>query len=100
MDAKTKKTHQNNELKKRRINNLLDNIAEGLWRVCFSVFKTLLIDVLIDIVIYGYGYLMLKVFTLGRYPKLYGAERSYCIAAGLVAVVTTLCLIVYLQQAS
>lgn len=75
-----------------------DFIPEGVLRMLWQLLRYLLIDVCIDIVIYGYGYLSLKIFTLGRYPKLYGTERHVAISAGIVALLVTVALIVYWQQ--
>jgi hypothetical protein len=77
---------------------LIEDIAGGVLRALSRVLLWLLLDVLIDIVIYGYGYITLKIFTLGRYPKQYGAERNFSIFAGVVAILATACFIVYWQN--
>lgn len=78
---------------------LTEYIPEGLLRVLWQLLRYLLIDLCIDILIYGYGYLILKIITLGRYPKLHGTERSYCIVAGVISVVATICVLLYWQHA-
>ncbi len=77
---------------------MTDFIPEGVLRVLWQILRYLLIDLCIDVVIYGYGYLSLKIFSLGRYPKLYGTERKAAISAGLVAMLVTVALILYWQQ--
>ncbi len=77
---------------------MTDFIPEGVLRVLWQILRYLLIDLCIDVVIYGYGYLSLKIFSLGRYPKLYGTERNAAILAGIVAMLVTVALILYWQQ--
>ena len=77
---------------------MIEDIAGGVVRALWRVLLWLLLDVLIDIIIYGYGYITLKIVTLGRYPKQYGAERNFAIFAGFVAILATICLILYWQH--
>ena len=76
----------------------MEEIVEGLGRLIFRTIKWILIEVFIEIFIYGYGYVTLKVVTLGRYPKSGRDDETICIIAGIVSIVLTLFLIAYIYR--
>ena len=78
---------------------MTEYIPDGFLRVLWQILRYLLIDLCIDMLIHGYGYLTLKIFSLGRYPKLYGTERNVAILAGIVAMLVTVALILYWHNA-
>lgn len=71
----------------------MEEIAEGLGKGVFRFIKWIIIDAFIEFFVYGYGYLTLKLITLGKYPKSGQDNDTLCIIAGLISIAVTIGLI-------
>ncbi len=67
----------------------MEELAEGLGKGLFRFVKWIIIDAFIEFFVYGYGYLTLKVITLGKYPKSGQDNDSLCIIVGLISIAVT-----------
>jgi hypothetical protein len=71
-------------------------LIEGLGRGIIDFFKWFSITALVDSVIYGFGYVVVKILTLGRYPLSNKDNQGLCIVAGLISFIIIIgCLAMY-----
>ena len=75
----------------------MEEVAEGLFRGIARLIKWIIIDILIQLFIHGYGYVTLKVLTLGKYPKPNTDNEGICIITGLISIAATIGVIAYLN---
>ncbi len=72
----------------------MEEVVEGFGRVIFRVIKWLIIDAILEFVIYGYGYITLKIVTFGKYPRP-NKDEGRTITTGIISIIATLLLIAY-----
>ncbi len=68
---------------------MLEHLLETLWLLLIRTIRFLLIDILIDLMIKGLGYVginLLKLITGGRYPAGAAAEQSEYLKVGFGVV--------------
>ena len=75
----------------------MEEVVEGFGRVIFRVIKWFIIDAILEFVIYGYGYITLKIVTFGKYPRP-NKDEGRTIATGIISIIATLFLIAYFYQ--
>lgn len=64
----------------------MEDVVEGIGRVILRIIKWLVIETLVETVIYWYGRLVLNVLTLGRYPPRHDDAETPCILTGIAAI--------------
>lgn len=72
---------------------MLEQMIETLWSLLVRTIRFLLIDILIDLVIKGLGYVgikLLKLISGGRYPAGTAAEQSENLKVGFGVVMLLL----------
>ncbi|WP_334062765.1 hypothetical protein [Alteromonas genovensis] len=75
----------------------MEEVVEGFGRFALRIIKWIVIQALIEGIVYGYGYVTLKIFTLGKYPRSNKDEgRSFI--AGCVSIVATFMLLISFYQ--
>ena len=75
----------------------MEEIAEGFGRGILRFIKWIIINVFIEFFVYGYGYLTLKILTLGGYPKPNRDNEILCVIAGLISIAATIGVIAFLN---
>lgn len=65
-------------------------MASGLGRFALRMLKWLLIEAVLEVVIYWYGRFTLKVLTLGNYPQKHDEAETRCIVAGIFSAIITI----------
>jgi|VirMetMinimDraft_7_1064189.scaffolds.fasta_scaffold294514_2 hypothetical protein len=73
---------------------LIEDTLSALGRVIVQLIKWIIIDAIIEGVVYGYGYLSLKLITLGKYPKANQHNDILCIISGVISIAVTISIIV------
>lgn len=73
----------------------MEEVAEGLFRGIARLIKWIVIDILIQFFVYGYGYVTLKIVTLGAYPKANRDNENLCVFSGIISIAVTIGLIAY-----
>jgi hypothetical protein len=68
----------------------MEEVAEGLGRAFFRLLKWIIIDALIEFFVYGYGYVTLKIITIGKYPKPNQNNDGLCIVSGIISIAVTI----------
>ena len=76
----------------------MEEIAEGIGKGFLRIIKWIIIDAFIEIFVHGYGYLTLKVLTLGKYPKAEQNNDTLFIVSGLISIVITIVIIMYINS--
>ena len=76
----------------------MEEIAEGIGRGFLRVMKWIIIELFIDLFLHGYGYLTLKIITLGKYPKPDRDNESLCVISGFISFVITIAIIMYVNS--
>lgn len=73
----------------------MEDVGFSFVRLVLQFFKWLIIDAFIEFILYGYGYLILKLITFGKYPKANCDNYALCITTGLLSVVLTIASIAF-----
>jgi hypothetical protein len=73
----------------------MSEIIESVGRGVLALAKWILIYGFIEIFIYGCGYVMLKVFSFGKYPKCWQQNKNVCIGTGLIVFVVSIAAIAF-----
>lgn len=68
----------------------MDFLIEGLGRGILAFFRWILVTILVDAIIYGVGFGVLKVVTLGRYPVANRDNQTLCLLAGLLSIIAVI----------
>jgi hypothetical protein len=76
----------------------MEDLAEGIGKGFLNLIKWIIIDVFIELFIYGYGYLTLKILTLGKYPKPNQNNDTLCVVSGFISFVVTIAIIMYINS--
>jgi hypothetical protein len=76
----------------------MEELVEGLGRGILNVIKWIVIDLFIEIFVHGYGYITLKVFTFGKYPKAGEDNYTLCIISGLLSIAATIAVIIVINS--
>tara|TARA_B110000467_G_C17887737_1_gene248181 strand:- start:189 stop:422 length:234 start_codon:yes stop_codon:yes gene_type:complete len=76
----------------------MEDLAEGIGRGFLNLIKWIIIDVFIELFIHGYGYLTLKILTLGKYPKLNKNNDTLCVISGFISFAVTIAIIMYINS--
>ena len=76
----------------------MEDLAEGIGRGFLNLIKWIVIDVFIELFIHGYGYLTLKILTLGKYPKSNKNNDTLCVVSGLISFVVTIAIIMFINS--
>lgn len=76
----------------------MEDLAEGVGRGILNLTKWIVIDVFIELFIHGYGYLTLKIITLGKHPKPDQNNDTLCVTAGFISFVITIAIIMYINS--
>ena len=76
----------------------MEDLAEVVGRGILNLIKWIVIDVFIELFIRGYGYLTLKIITLGKYPKQDQNNDTLCIVAGFIFFVFTIAIIMFINS--
>lgn len=75
----------------------MEEVVEGLFRGVARLIKWIIIDILIQFCVYGYGYVTLKIVTVGIYPKENRDNESLCVLSGIISVAVIIGLIANLN---
>jgi hypothetical protein len=76
----------------------MEELAEGIGRGFLRIIKWIVIDAFIELFIHGYGYLTLKIITLGKYPKPDQNNETLCLVSGLISFVITIAIIMFINS--
>lgn len=76
----------------------MEEVAEGIGKIFLRVIKWIIIDAFIELFIHGYGYLTLKIITLGKYPKPDQDNDTLCVVTGLVSIAVTIGIIMFINS--
>jgi len=76
----------------------MEEVAEGIVRGILNLIKWIFIDVFIEILIHGYGYITLKILTFGKYPKPNQNNDTLCVVSGLISFVVTIAIIMFINS--
>jgi hypothetical protein len=76
----------------------MEEVAEGIGRGFLRVIKWIIIDAFIELFIHGYGYLTLKIITIGKYPKPDQDNDTLCVVAGLISFAVTIGIIMFINS--
>lgn len=68
----------------------MDFLIEGLGRGILAFFRWILVTILVEVIIYGTGFGVLKVVTLGRYPIANKDNQTLCLFAGLLSIIAVI----------
>ena len=68
----------------------MDFLIEGLGRGIFAFFRWILVTILVDAILYGLGFAVLKVVTLGRYPIANRDNQTLCLFTGLLSIIAVI----------
>ncbi|MEP1446118.1 MAG: hypothetical protein ABJK37_08415 [Paraglaciecola sp.] len=71
----------------------MEEVVGGFGLLILRGLKWLVITALVEFLIYWYGYITLKILTLGHYPKLGEDSETMCIITGVVSIALTIVLI-------
>ncbi|WP_068546717.1 hypothetical protein [Thalassotalea crassostreae] len=72
----------------------MEEIVEGFGKAFFRVVKWILVDAFVETFLHGYGYVTLKIITLGKYPQPNRDNETLCIVTGLISVGVTVALLI------
>jgi len=76
----------------------MEDLAEGIGRGILNLIKWIVIDVFIELFIHGYGYLTLKIITLGKYPKPDQNNDTLCVVSGFISLAFTIAIIMFINS--
>jgi len=76
----------------------MEELVEGLGRGILNIIKWIVIDLFIDIFVHGYGYVTLKILTVGKYPKADQDNDTLCIISGLLSIAATIAVIMVINS--
>ena len=76
----------------------MEELAEGIGRGFLRIIKWIVIDAFIELFIHGYGYLTLKIITLGKYPKPDQNNETLCLVSGVISFVITIAIIMFINS--
>ena len=71
----------------------MEEVVGGFGLLILRGLKWLVITALVEFLIYWYGFITLKIFTLGQFPKSGEDSETTCIITGVISIVITLVLI-------
>ena len=71
----------------------MELLVEGIGRGIVGFFRWIFVTALVDSIIYGLGYVVAKIVTLGKYPAPNRDNQSLCVATGLITFVVIIGLI-------
>ena len=71
----------------------MEEVVGGFGLLILRGVKWLVITALVEFLIYGYGYITLKILTLGQYPKPNEDSETMCIITGVISIALTIVLI-------
>jgi len=77
----------------------MEEVVEGIGKGILRFIKWVIIDLFVELFLYGYGYLTLKISTLGKYPKPNKNNENLCSTVGFIALVITIILIAVFNNA-
>ena len=75
----------------------MEEVVEGFGRLILRIIKWIIIDAIVEFIVYGYGYITLKTITFGKLPRP-NKDEGLTVFAGLVSIAVTLLLIAYFFQ--
>lgn len=67
----------------------MEDVLEPLGRFLLRILKWIVVDAIIDFVITGTGHVVLKLLTLGKYPRA-GRDEGRTFAVGFVSLAVVL----------
>lgn len=73
----------------------MEAAIEGVGRILFHILRWVLVEALLEIGSYYYGWATLKVFTLGKYPKDGDEAKATCIVVGVISMILTVLALIY-----
>jgi hypothetical protein len=76
----------------------MEDLAEGIGKGFLNLIKWIIIDVFIELFIHGYGYLTLKILSIGKYPKPNQNNDTLCVVSGFISFVVTIAIIMYINS--
>lgn len=76
----------------------MDELVEGVGKGFFRFLKWIIIDAFIEFFVYGYGWLILKIITLGKYPKPNHNNDTLCCIVGLISIIVTIGIVMFINS--
>jgi len=76
----------------------VEELAEGVGRGFLRVIKWIVINAFIEFFMYGYGYIILKIITFGKYPKPNQNDETLCTVTGFIALILTIAVIMFIHS--
>lgn len=71
----------------------MDLLIEGIGRGIASFLRWIFVTAIVDSILYGLGYVVVKVMSLGKYPASNRDNQSLCVGTGLISFVVIVALI-------
>lgn len=65
----------------------MDILFDSIGRFIFEILKLIIRDLIIDIIVYGLGYITLKIVTLGFYPKKDRSNDHAIYISGTISII-------------
>jgi len=81
-----------------KVLSIMEELAEGAGKGLLRIIKWIVIEVFIDVFIHAYGYLTLKIITLGKYPKPNQNNDALCVISGLISLGITIAIIMFINS--
>ncbi len=76
----------------------MEDVVEGLGRLIVRFIKWMIIEAIIETVLYWCGRIVLKVFTFGNYPRKEDDAEAPCVITGIIAIIAAVAAVVMFYQ--